>query len=107
FRLSSLSLLLILLTACGGNEAETGAALAPETAAPGISNSARIGAAAVDAQRLLEAASEPGQWMTYGGTYNEQRFSQLDQITPATISELGLAWYADFGTNRGQEATPL
>ena len=45
--------------------------------------------------------------MTYGRTYSEQRFSPLAQITADNANLLGLAWYADFDTDRGQEATPL
>jgi outer membrane protein assembly factor BamB len=37
----------------------------------------------------------------------EQRFSPLAQITADNANQLGLAWYADFDTDRGQEATPL
>ncbi|MDX1702760.1 MAG: PQQ-dependent dehydrogenase, methanol/ethanol family, partial [Altererythrobacter ishigakiensis] len=44
---------------------------------------------------------------TYGRTYDEQRFSPLDQINTANVGELGLAWFADMDTARGQEATPL
>ena len=43
------------------------------------------GSYALDAQvtsdRLLRAASEPHNWLTYGGTYTSQRYSTLDQIT--------------------------
>jgi alcohol dehydrogenase (cytochrome c)/quinohemoprotein ethanol dehydrogenase len=64
--------------------------------------------AAVTAARLVGAAtSEPGQWMSHGRTYDEQRFSPLDQIKTANVKELGLAWFADLDTHRGQEATPL
>ena len=65
------------------------------------------GAADVDARRLANAESEPGQWMSHGRTYSEQRFSPLDQITTANVDDLGLAWYADMDTARGQEATPI
>ena len=61
----------------------------------------------VDSKRMGEADREPGNWMSYGRTYSEQRFSPLDQITADNVKKLGLAWYADFDTNRGQEATPL
>jgi quinohemoprotein ethanol dehydrogenase len=66
-------------------------------------------ASAVDEQRLRNAGagSEPGQWLSVGRTYDEQRFSPLSQINTDTVSKLGLAWFADFDTNRGQEATPL
>ena len=61
----------------------------------------------VDAARVGNADREPGNWMTYGRTYSEQRFSPLSQITADNAKQLGLAWYADLDTNRGQEATPL
>jgi quinohemoprotein ethanol dehydrogenase len=65
------------------------------------------GAANVDDARLVNAESEPGEWMSHGRTYSEQRFSPLDQINTDTVSDLGLAWHADLDTRRGQEATPL
>ena len=34
----------------------------------------------VSDQRLAEAASEPGNWMTHGKTWREQRFSPLKKI---------------------------
>ena len=63
--------------------------------------------AAVTAARLIAADAEPGQWMSHGRTYDEQRFSPLDQIKKDNVKELGLAWFADLDTNRGQEATPI
>lgn len=65
------------------------------------------GPAAVTAQRLIRANSEPGDWMSVGRTYDEQRFSPLKQIDTSNVSSLGLAWFADFDTNRSQEGTPL
>ena len=63
--------------------------------------------ASVDAARLTAAEDEPGQWMTHGRTYGEQRFSPLDQINTMTVGKLSLAWFADLDSRRGQEATPL
>ena len=63
--------------------------------------------AAVDAARLTAADSEPGQWLSHGRTYGEQRFSPLQQINRDSVGELGLTWFADLDTRRGQEATPL
>ena len=63
--------------------------------------------ALVDDARLIGANDEPEQWMSYGRTYDEQRFSPLSDITPETIAGLALAWYADLDTNRGQQATPI
>jgi alcohol dehydrogenase (cytochrome c)/quinohemoprotein ethanol dehydrogenase len=61
----------------------------------------------VDATRITQADREPGNWMTYGRTYSEQRYSPLTRITADNVKQLGLAWYSDLETNRGQEATPL
>ncbi len=63
--------------------------------------------AAVDGDRLVNANQEPGSWMSYGRTYDEQRYSPLDQITTENVGQLGLAWSADIDTSRGQEATPI
>jgi quinohemoprotein ethanol dehydrogenase len=64
-------------------------------------------AANVDAKRLINANREPDQWLSVGRTYDEQRFSPLARIGSGNVSKLGLAWFADLDTNRGQEATPL
>ena len=45
--------------------------------------------------------------MTYGRTYGEQHFSPLNQVNDQNVSQLGLAWFYDLDTNRGQEATPI
>lgn len=60
---------------------------------------------AVNAERII--AANPDEWLSYGRTYDEQRHSPLDQINQTTIKDLGLAWFADLDTARGQEATPL
>src|SRR5258706_12674534 len=65
------------------------------------------GAAAVDAARQLAADKEPGTWMSAGRTYSEQRYSPLTGINKANIGNLGLAWYGDVDTERGQESTPV
>jgi len=75
--------------------------------APAADAVGATGPAAVSAARLTAADAEPGQWMSHGRTYGEQRFSPLNQITTVTVGTLGLAWYADLDTHRGQEATPL
>lgn len=59
----------------------------------------------ITAQQII--AADPGNWLTYNRTYDEQRFSPLDQIDADNAGQLGLAWYADLDTARGQEATPL
>lgn len=61
----------------------------------------------VTAQRLLNADAEPSQWMTYGGDYNEQRYSRLTGINRDNVRQLGLKWFADYDTNLSQDGTPL
>ena len=73
----------------------------------GLSAAVQSMAAGVTADRLRNADREPGNWLSAGRGYDEQRFSPLTSITTENVAKLGLAWYADFDTNRGQEATPL
>src|ERR1700675_429683 len=61
----------------------------------------------VDAARMNSADRDAANWLSYGRTYSEQRFSPLTKITSDNAKQLGLAWFADLDTNRGQEATPL
>jgi quinohemoprotein ethanol dehydrogenase len=61
----------------------------------------------VNAARIVAADREPESWITHGRTYSEQRFSPLKQINDQNISQLGLAWFHDLDTQRGQESTPL
>ena len=65
------------------------------------------GRALVDQARLNAADAEPGQWMSTGRTYDEQRFSPLKSIDASNIKELSLTGYYDIPTHMGQEATPI
>jgi PQQ-dependent dehydrogenase (methanol/ethanol family) len=104
---TSVLLATLALQACSNDAPPTEGAAAPSTGAAAAGPAARAPGAAVTAERLTNAESEPGEWMSHGRTYSEQRFSPLDQITTANVNQLGLAWYADLDTRRGQEATPL
>jgi alcohol dehydrogenase (cytochrome c) len=48
--------------------------------------------AQVTSDRLLRAAEEPQNWITYSGGYASQRHSLLTQITPANVKNLELKW---------------
>jgi PQQ-dependent dehydrogenase (methanol/ethanol family) len=61
----------------------------------------------VERSRIESADAEPQNWLTHGRTYDEQRFSPLDDINASNAADLGLDWYFDLPTNRGQEATPI
>jgi len=52
--------------------------------------------------------AEAHNWLSYGRSSNEQRFSPLTQINQHSIRELGLAWSMDLPLSaRTLEATPL
>ena len=82
------------LGACGARNASQPAAAGP---AP----------AAVDDERIARAAAEPQNWLVHGGNQHAHRYSGLDQITADNISRLKPAWFLEFDTYRGQEATPI
>lgn len=62
---------------------------------------------AVDAARIAAADREPGNWLTHGRTYDEQRHSPLTDITLDNVGRLSLAWSYEIGSRRGIETTPL
>lgn len=57
--------------------------------------------------RLLNAASEPQNWLMYGGDYSGNRYSRLAQITPANVKNLNLAWVYQSSAAGSWQATPL
>lgn len=61
----------------------------------------------IDDARLLNADSEPHNWLMYSANRNAWRYSALDQINVDTIRDLKPAWFLEFDTDRGQEATPI
>ncbi|HEV7444456.1 MAG TPA: PQQ-dependent dehydrogenase, methanol/ethanol family [Steroidobacteraceae bacterium] len=62
----------------------------------------------VDAARLTAADGDTANWLTYGRTYDEQRFSPLKQINTQSVRQLKLAWHYDLdAAHRVQETTPL
>lgn len=61
----------------------------------------------VDEDRLVHADDSPGDWLSYGRNYSEDRFSSLSGISKDNIADLGLAWALNLETTKGFEATPL
>jgi len=61
----------------------------------------------VNTERIIAATDDPVNWLTHGGSYNELRFSELDQINRENVDRLGLAWSYDFPLRGGVESTPL
>ena len=83
------------------------AAAALAIAAIGLGGAGPTKFGQIDDARMRNAASEPQNWLTYGGTLQSQRYSALDQINVGNVKQLKPAWSLDFDTNRGQEATPI
>ncbi len=65
--------------------------------------------AKVDDATLRSVAQGKGEeWLSYGFTPQETRYTPLDQINASNVSRLGLAWSFEVGPGGGgQEATPL
>ena len=61
----------------------------------------------INQSRIINADSEPHNWLAHGRDYNEQRFSPLKKINKENISQLELEWSFDMDTTRGLEATPI
>jgi quinohemoprotein ethanol dehydrogenase len=62
----------------------------------------------VDDLALKNAGKTGEEWLTYGMTPGETRYSPLKQIDTTNVSRLGLAWLYEVGSGGGnQEGTPL
>ncbi len=59
------------------------------------------------AQDLIDDASTPGDVLTYGMGYGQQRYSPLDQVNTDTVSGLAPVWAYSLDDGRGQESFPL
>jgi len=63
--------------------------------------------AQVTFDRLLNAAKEPQNWLTYSGSTMSQRYSTLSQITPGNVKNLELQWIYQSHSLEKYEATSL
>ena len=57
--------------------------------------------------RLLHPDKEPQNWLTYSGSNSGQRYSLLNQITPANVKNLELQWVWQAKSTEKFEATAL
>ena len=64
-------------------------------------------AGAQKSEELVKANQNAGEWMLYGRTYDNQRFSPLTQISPKNVASLRPVWAAALSSLDGVEATPL
>ncbi|HVY58361.1 MAG TPA: lanthanide-dependent methanol dehydrogenase XoxF5 [Xanthobacteraceae bacterium] len=56
---------------------------------------------------LQKMSQNPKDWVMPAGTYDNQRFSQLKQITADNVGKLQVAWTFSTGVLRGHEGAPL
>lgn len=61
----------------------------------------------VSYDRLLNAAKEPQNWLTYSGGYFSARHSALQQITPSNVKNLEMKWVFQAQSIQPFQATPL
>jgi alcohol dehydrogenase (cytochrome c) len=75
---------------------------------PVLLSAASFGVAAqVTPERLLRAANEPQNWLTYSGDYTGQRHSRLSQITPANVRNLEMKWIFQNQVFGSWESSPI
>jgi quinohemoprotein ethanol dehydrogenase len=98
-------LLVIILLIVPGYAAFTHGGASPAGTAAGTT--ATGPGASVDGAKITNADSDPGEWLTAGRTYSEQRFSPLDKINTGNVKQLGVAWQYRTYSVRGLEATPI
>ena len=72
-----------------------------------LAASSLVGQAQVSPDRLLRAADEPQNWLTYSGGYASQRHSRLTQVTPANVKNLELKWILPNQVFGAWQSTPL
>jgi quinohemoprotein ethanol dehydrogenase len=60
----------------------------------------------VDDDALANEA-DGANWLAYGKTHSEKRYSPLDQINVETVSKLGIEWFLDLPRDRTLIGTPL
>lgn len=84
-----------------------GAAIASAQFGPNAPPNHEANVTPVPFERILHANREPQNWLTYSGTYMSQRYSLLDQITPANAKDLALKWVFQAKSTEKHEVTPL
>ena len=61
----------------------------------------------VTSERIVRAAEEPGNWLTYSGGYFSQRYSALKQIDAANVKNLEVKWMLPNQVFGAWQSSPL
>ena len=63
--------------------------------------------AQVSFERIRQADSEPGNWLSYSGNYHAHRHSLLNQLTPANVAGLKPVWVYQCQEGGTIETSPI
>ena len=66
-----------------------------------------LGMEGVDAAMLESGLEDPTRWLLYGGNYGNYRHSPIEELTPAAVPNLKVAWSFPTGTDRQFEVSPV
>src|SRR5271168_2466044 len=64
-------------------------------------------AAQVPFDRIRQSDADPGNWLTYSGNYNAQRYSKLNQINSTNVKRLRPVWVYQIKATDPFEVSPL
>ncbi len=67
----------------------------------------RSSAQNVTYNEILHSASHPNDWLTYGGNYASQRFSELKQVDTENVSHLKMQWVYQLRQQGIFESSPI
>ena len=103
-RLATLVISTLLITACDNGTPTDAKVTDTSETNTAVSSAQKTN---VNVNTMGAAATNTSDWLSYGRTYDEQRYSPENKINQKNIDKLGLTWFTDLDTARGQEATPL
>ena len=68
---------------------------------------ATLSAQPVSFDRIVNAKSEPQNWLTYWGDYGAQRYRELKQINTTNVKDMRMEWIFQTGQSGAFETVPL
>ena len=57
--------------------------------------------------KAIANESNTSDWLAYGRTHSEQRFSPIDDVNTDNVAKLKVDWYVDLPNDVGLVSTPL
>ncbi len=72
-----------------------------------VASNPSVEPAGVTSDQITRASDHPGNWLTYSGQYNGQRFSRLREINSKNVGDLQVKWVRQFPISEPFECSPL